>query len=223
MAATSSGQTLSGRHWLRAQVGFAGLVKPQGHLAFGHHPARRDHIDADALCAQLTRQTSGKAVHRGLGRGIDRVSAGLGLPAGGPEIDDGAATQASHARHHCLDREERRPLVDRHTPVPVVGRHFMQRMTLVAGHVVDQHVEIAQCLRRVGNARCSAGISATSQQPNQGRSRPSAARRSASCAAGVFGNIHERHAARPAVRRPRQWPAPMPLAPPVTNTRRPAR
>jgi hypothetical protein len=61
--------------------------------------------------------------------------------------------EALHARHHRLDGEQRRPLVDGHAVVVVRGRDRLERVAVVARHVVDQHREVAELGGRVGDGR----------------------------------------------------------------------
>src|SRR6476469_2965814 len=78
--------------------GLACIVDPQIDLALGHHPARRDRVDADAVRAEVARQAAREADHGCLGRAIDGIAAIHGVVRHRTDVDDRTGAAPLHAR-----------------------------------------------------------------------------------------------------------------------------
>ena len=166
---------------------------PQALLPLGHHPARRHRVDADAVAAQRGGRAARQPVDRRLGDRVAGVVGRLDLPADRAEVDDGPAAEPLHARHHRLHREQRGALVDGDAVVVERRRHLGQRVAGVAGDVVDEHMEVAEFARRVGDRRLQrldvAHIAAPPPGPRLAGARQCLGERTAV----VLGHIDERH------------------------------
>ena len=101
-------------------------------------------------------------------RRLRRRVAGHRRPAAHPrdraEVDDRAAARGRHRRRHRLRGEEVVAQVDREVVVPVLGRHVVDRVAVVARGVVDEHADRAPAPSRTSAiAARSAAMSRTSQ------------------------------------------------------------
>jgi hypothetical protein len=96
------------------------------------------------MLAELGGDAARESDDRGLGGGVHGEDTTLGAIGIAAEIDDRAAAEFFHARHHGLDGEERGTLVHRDAVVVVLGRHVHEFVAIVVGHVIDEYREIAQ-------------------------------------------------------------------------------
>jgi hypothetical protein len=139
--------------------------------------------------AQRPGQPARQAVDRRLGHRVTRVAAFLDLPADRAEVDDRTAAQPLHARHHGLDREQGRALVDGHLAVVVLRRYRFEAVAVVGGDVVHQDVKVAKRLRSVGDrglqGRDVAHVAAPPPRAHQTGAGQAVGQRGA----GLFGNV----------------------------------
>src|SRR6185437_9656094 len=82
---------------------------PEAQLALGHDATGAQRIHADAVHAEVARQTAGEPVDGGLGGGIDGQVRSADTPADRAEVDDRAAAELAHLRGDRLGREEHGP------------------------------------------------------------------------------------------------------------------
>ena len=112
---------------------------PQRLLPLGHHPARHDRVDPDAMLAEIAREGARHAVHAGLGGGVDGHAADRLEPRIGAEVDDRALARRDHVGGDRLGREKHVAKVGRDALVVIGGRHLSPAVPIVARRVVDEN------------------------------------------------------------------------------------
>src|SRR5690606_38745201 len=147
------------------QRGDVGRLDPPVHALCGHQlflvgrgvpprlPRSRDAAGddrrhADVVTPQLAREAAGQAFDPGLGGLVSDQVAQPEVPGDRAEVEDHPAARSAHRRDHGLAHEEQVAEVGRDPLVPVLGRDVLDRVTVVVGGVVDQHVDAAKRVDR---------------------------------------------------------------------------
>nr|GEU28270.1 hypothetical protein [Tanacetum cinerariifolium] len=150
-------QQFMGQALIALDVFLARVVEPQVDLALGHHPPRRDGVDADAVGAEFARQSPRQPVRGRLGGRVHGIAGVLDLPRDGADVDDGAIALFLHAMEHGLAGKEHRALIDGDALVPVLDGDVLGGVALVVGGVVDEDVERADGVDHAGHGGLQCG------------------------------------------------------------------
>ena len=113
--------------------------RPERLLPLGHDPARHDRVDPDAMLSEVAGERARHAVHRGLGRRVDRKASRRLPPRVRAEIDDRPSARRDHVGRDGLGREEHVLQVHGDPLVVIFRRDVLPGMPVVARGVVDQH------------------------------------------------------------------------------------
>src|SRR6185437_13044718 len=95
--------------------------------------------------------------YTGLAGGIGRHAALPYHPRDRAEIDDSTGIRRFHIRQHCLRSEELVLQVNGDAVVPMLRRHFLRRMTLIVGCIVDEDIDWSVSVARVSNGGAQRG------------------------------------------------------------------
>src|SRR5690606_29526103 len=143
------------------QRGDVGRLDPPVHALRGHQlflvgrsipprlsrsrdAARDDRRHADVVAPELAREAAGQALDPGLSGLVSDQVAQPEVPGDRAEVEYHATARGLHRRHHGLAHEEQVAEVGRDALVPVLGRDVLDRVAVVVGGVVDQHVDPAK-------------------------------------------------------------------------------
>ena len=105
--------------------------------------ARHDACDANVVGAQVARERSRQAFDGRLASLVEYEIRETKVPADRPQIDDGSPALAAHPSDHRLRAEEHVLQVHAETIVPIFLGDIVDRMAIIIGGVVDEHVKSA--------------------------------------------------------------------------------
>ena len=123
---------------------------PFRQLPFGRDPARKHAVHPDVVRAERPRHRPRQPLDARLRDRVAGEEVFLHVIAAAADVDDRAAAARDHAGRDRLDGEEVVAQVGVEAVVPVLGRHRLPRVAIVAGGVVHQHADAVEIGDRRG-------------------------------------------------------------------------
>src|SRR5450830_293356 len=130
--------------------GFRFRRMPQTLLARRPHRAGNDAVDADAIGAQIARQSMRQTFDASLGCHVDRQVRLRQMPGNRPKVEDYATAFGPHGRRHGLGAKILVAQVHGDAFIPIGWRHVLQLVAVVVGSVVDKDIGCAAGMFDVG-------------------------------------------------------------------------